>query len=67
MEKQIYISTDDNKYLNTKYIRWVKQMNECMEVCSMSNGCVSGISTHTVCKKYSSDSYETLKQIIAQR
>ena len=38
--KTMYIKTDDNKVINKKYIRWVKKMGDCMEVCTKSNGCV---------------------------
>jgi hypothetical protein len=28
-----YIKTDDNKIINEKYIKWVKKMNDCFELC----------------------------------
>jgi hypothetical protein len=67
MENRDYIQTDNNVYLNTKYIRWIKKMNECVEICSRFDGCVHGFSTHSVCKKYSSESYKKLNEMIEPR
>ena len=65
--KETYIKTDDNKIINEKYIRWVKKMSECLEVCSKSNGCYgSGSSfsssgdTHKICKINNLESYNKL-------
>ena len=60
--KTMYIKTDDNKVINKKYIRWVKKMGDCMEVCTKSNGCVLKTNTHTICKLYNLDSYNKLNQ-----
>jgi hypothetical protein len=56
-----YIKTDDNKVLNEKYIRWIRKMNECLEVCTKSDGCNS-INTHKICKMNSLDSYNKLNK-----
>ncbi len=61
--KTIYINTDDNKVINEKYIRWVKKIGDCMEVCSKSNGCVLKTGTHTICKMYNLDSYNKLNKL----
>jgi len=58
-----YIKTDDNKVINEHYIRWIKKMNECLEVCTKSNGCASGQGTHSVCRTTSSTSYEKLNKL----
>jgi len=55
-----YLKTDDNKIINEKCIRWVKKMNECLEVCIKSDGCILGSNTHKICKSNSNDSYEKL-------
>jgi len=60
MEKNSYIKTDDNRIINEKYIRWVKKMNECLEICSKFDGCKAGVNTHQVCKLNSPDSYNKL-------
>jgi hypothetical protein len=55
-----YFKTDENKLINKKYIRWIKKINNCLEVCSKSNGCVVGKNTHRICKLYTPDSYNKL-------
>ena len=57
-----YIKTDDNKIINEKCIRWVKLMNECLEVCTKIDGCRAGIDTHKICKQNSPDSYKKLNK-----
>jgi hypothetical protein len=60
--KQSYIKSDDNTIINEKCIKWVKKMNECMEVCIKSNGCSIQNNTHKICKLNSSDSYNKLNK-----
>jgi hypothetical protein len=57
-----FIKTDDDKILNIKCIRWVKKMDECLQICTRSNGCRSGIDTHKVCKINNEDSYKRLNR-----
>lgn len=57
----IYIKTDENAILNEKCIRWVKKMNECLEVCIKQDGCTS-YSSHKICKSKSSESYNKLNK-----
>lgn len=57
-----FIKTDDDKILNIKCIRWVKKMDECLQICSKSNGCTSGVDTHKVCKINNEDSYKRLNR-----
>jgi hypothetical protein len=60
---QTYLKTDDNKIINEKYIRWVKKMSECLEVCTKSDGCVEGtVNTHKICKLNNPYSYNKLNQ-----
>jgi len=56
-----YIKTDDNKIINEKQIRWVKKMNECLEVCTKPNGC-SLLERHRICKLNSLESYNRLNK-----
>jgi len=58
----IYFKTDENKAINEKYIRWIKKMNNCLEVCTKSNGCVVKRDTHRICKLNSPDSYDKLNK-----
>ena len=57
-----YLRTDDDKIINERCIRWVKKMNECLEVCTISSGCGLKINTHTICKTNSQSSYEKLNK-----
>ena len=63
--KQVYLKTDNNKIINEKCIRWVKKMDECLEVCIKSDGCRGGsfLDTHKICKLNNLDSYEKLNQL----
>ena len=57
-----YIKADDNKIINEKCIRWVKKMDECLELCTKSDGCQVG-NTHKICKLNNPNSYEKLNRI----
>ena len=57
-----YIKTDDNKILNERCIRWVKKMDECLEVCTKSDGCRTDNNTHKICKLNNPNSYEKLNR-----
>ena len=65
MEKVTYIKADDNRIINEKCIKWIKQMDECLFVCTKSTGCVldkTHTHTHTICKLYNPESYEILNK-----
>jgi hypothetical protein len=55
----VYIKTDEG-IINEKHIRWIKKINNCMEICTKSNGCIVKKNTHRVCKFYTPDSYNKL-------
>ncbi len=57
-----YIKTDDNKIINEKHIRWVKKMNDCLEVCVKTNGCNLRGDTHKICESNNPDSYNKLNK-----
>jgi len=60
--KGSFIKADDNKIINEKYIRWVKQMDECLAVCCKLDGCDKhGI--HKICKINNLDSYNKLNKL----
>jgi hypothetical protein len=62
-QKTSFIKTDENIVLNESCIKWVKYMDECLEVCTKINGCTSsGLDTHKVCKENSPESYELLSR-----
>lgn len=59
-----YLKTDDNKIINEKCIRWVKKMNECLQVCMRTTGCdlKTFNNTHKICKINSKQSYDKLNK-----
>ena len=60
--KVLFLKTDD-KIINIKCIRWVKKMNECLEICTKYNGCYNnGEDTHKLCKSVNPDSYKKLEK-----
>ena len=61
--KVSYIKTDDNKVLNEQCIKWVKKMNECLEVCVRTNGCREQVNTHRICKLNNPESYKKLNKL----
>jgi len=60
--QSFYLKTDDNRVINEKYIRWVKKMDECLKVCTRSDGC-SEKDTHKICKLNNPYSYEKLNDL----
>lgn len=58
----LYIKTDDNTIINEKCIRWVKKMDDCLEVCSKSTGCMLS-DTHKICKINNQDGYDKLNKL----
>lgn len=61
-----YIKADGNLLINEKCIRWVRKIDECLEVCTKSNGCgttwvgVGNTEIHKICKINNPDSYDKL-------
>ena len=55
-----YIKADNNIVINEKYIRWIKKIDECLEVCTKQSGCVPGQETQRICKINMPDSYHKL-------
>lgn len=52
-----YIKVDDNKIINERCIRWVKKIDECLEICTRNDGCSVHANTHKLCKINNNDSY----------
>ena len=62
--KQTSLKTDNNKIINEKCIRWVKKMDECLEVCVKSTSCNEKYGdTHRICKLYNPHSYNKLNNL----
>lgn len=58
----IYLKADNNRIINQKYIRWVKKINDCLEVCTKSIGCQAGSDTHRICEYNNYNSYNKLNK-----
>lgn len=65
MENQIvFIKADNDVVINEKCIKWVKKMDECLSVCTKSNGCTNELrDTHKICKLNNPDSFNKLNNI----
>lgn len=59
-----FLKTDDNRIINSDYIRWVKKMGDCLEVCVKSKGCniIRG-DTHRICKLNNPTSFNKLNDL----
>jgi len=58
-----YIQIDHKTFINKIHIKWVEQMNDCMEVCVRGDGCRVG-ETHRICKLANPVNYQKLANII---
>ncbi len=58
-----FIKADENKYINTKFIRWIDEIGQCYYICNRMDGC-SINTTSRVCKAKNPESYEKIKKII---
>ncbi len=58
-----YIKTDEMKVINERHIRWIKKMNDCLEICMKPKGCAIGKDTHRICNLYTPDSYNKLNSL----
>ena len=56
-----YLKTDNNIIINEKYIKWLKKIDDCLEICVKSNGCnIITNDTHKICKINNPDSFNKL-------
>ena len=61
MENNKYLKTDEQKIINEAHIRWIKKINDCLIVCTKSNGCTIE-NTHKICKLNNYYSYNELNK-----
>jgi hypothetical protein len=62
-----FIKADNNIFINTQTIRWVKVIDDCLEVCTKSDGCISNPTmndTLKICKPINEKSYNDLLNIL---
>jgi hypothetical protein len=58
--EQTFIKTDNGVLINKEAIRWMQNINECLEVCIKTTGCMPHLDTHRICKAKSPESYAKL-------
>lgn len=56
-----FIKVDNDKIINEKAIKWVKKMDECLYICTKSDGCTLDY-THKLCKINNFNSYNKLNK-----
>ena len=61
MNNNSFLQTDENKIINEKCIRWVKKMEECLYICTKSDGC-SINNTHKICKNMNETNYNKINK-----
>ena len=57
-----YVMADDNTFINTKKIYWVKTYKECLIVCAEPSGCTSYKGTKVICKQNNLDNFLKLQK-----
>jgi hypothetical protein len=57
-----FIKTDEQRIINEKCIKWVKKMDECLYICTKSDGCAHPNEMHKLCKNINPDSYKKLNR-----
>jgi hypothetical protein len=67
MDKNTYIKADDNVLINEKCIKWVEKMDECLYICTKSNGCnrngnILKDNMHKLCKQNNYENYLKLNK-----
>ena len=55
-----YIKADDNIIINERHIRWLRKVDDCINICYRHSGCVNGYGTVPICKINSPESYDKL-------
>jgi hypothetical protein len=59
--KDNFLKIDNDTVINTNFIRWMQQVEGCIEVCTIMTGCNGrSKSPHTVCKKSAPEAFEKL-------
>jgi hypothetical protein len=62
-KREIYVKTDDDRILNIKSIKWIKKIEDCLELCTKKIDCSDNKSnTHKICKSNNIDSYKKLNK-----
>jgi hypothetical protein len=56
-----YIKVDNNRIINTNFIRWIGLGDKCFYICNEMDGC-TGDTIHQLCKINNPKSFETIKK-----
>ena len=56
----------EDKVISERHIRWVKKIDECLQICSKSNGC-DKYSIHDLCRYSNYDSYMKLNKLFEDK
>lgn len=60
-----YVQAEGGKYINPNFIYWIKQIDECYNLCTKSTGCYDDTSgTHKICKSKNPTGYNKITQLI---
>lgn len=59
-----YIKGDGGMFINSRFINWIKQIDECYNVCTKSGGCYMVDGTHKICKLNNPTGYNKLTELI---
>lgn len=58
-EHELYMKTDSNIFINKKYIKWIKEINNCLEIYTKSN-CSYSNDTDKICKNNNLEDYNNI-------
>jgi hypothetical protein len=63
LEQSKWYKTDDNRIIQERHIRWVKKMDETLELCTKYNGCQVSVDTIIITKSKNPESYNRLSKL----
>lgn len=61
MKNNQYIKVDNNKIINTNFIRWIGLKDKCVYICNKMDGCTED-NIHKVCEINNPRSFEIIKK-----
>jgi hypothetical protein len=69
-----FIKMDNNIAVNKMYIRWIRKVNDCIEVCSKQTGCdmtkqniINSTDTLKICRVNNPENFDKLNQIFIDK
>ena len=58
--KPTFIISDSGIAINPNFIRWIKQVDNCMEICTRFDGCMVGTNTIQVCENVNKINFDKI-------